>query len=369
MSNSVLKSVVLVLLVVQNCALILFMKYSIRANLPEEERFLPVVAVTLNELLKFVACSGVLLCKGEFSRGVQEAFGDVQDYLLTCVPALLYFVQNNLLYFAVARLDTVVFQVSYQLKILTTACFSVIMLKRRLGRLQWFALFLLIPGVALVQISSNTAHVPITPSSAHMGKISSDSDRIVAQNIKFTKNYINHVNLAPNDTSLRNLTGLLSVLAACITSGFAGVYFELVLKNKKGSMWSRNLQLSSGSFLIGCLSAAFTKYQTIAEKGLFHGLGPAAWCTIGLQAVGGLVVAAVVKYADNIVKAFATSVSILLSCFLSYFLFGWKPNRHFVTGALLVGISVYFYSSEAGKQKKVFDAKAIKHPTETCRNV
>lgn len=39
-----------------------------------------------------------------------------------------------------------------------------------------------------------------------------------------------------------------------------------------------------------------------------------------LQALGGLVVAVVIKYADNILKGFATSVSIITSAVISYFL-------------------------------------------------
>lgn len=42
-------------------------------------------------------------------------------------------------------------------------------------------------------------------------------------------------------------------------------------------------------------------------------------CLLFLQALGGLVVAAVIKYADNILKGFATSVSIILSTVISYF--------------------------------------------------
>lgn len=47
------------------------------------------------------------------------------------------------------------------------------------------------------------------------------------------------------------------------------------------------------------------------------------------QAFGGLVVAAVVKYADNILKGFATSLSIVVSSFVSfYFLGDFQPTRY-----------------------------------------
>ena len=47
-----------------------------------------------------------------------------------------------------------------------------------------------------------------------------------------------------------------------------------------------------------------------------------------LQAFGGLVVAAVVKYADNILKGFATSVSIIVSSLVSfYFLGDFTPTK------------------------------------------
>ena len=41
-----------------------------------------------------------------------------------------------------------------------------------------------------------------------------------------------------------------------------------------------------------------------------------------VQALGGLVVAAVMKFADNILKGFATSVSIVISSVVAYFFLG-----------------------------------------------
>ena len=41
---------------------------------------------------------------------------------------------------------------TYQLKILTTALFSVLMLRKSLSRVQWISLLLLFAGVAIVQV-------------------------------------------------------------------------------------------------------------------------------------------------------------------------------------------------------------------------
>ena len=45
-------------------------------------------------------------------------------------------------------------------------------------------------------------------------------------------------------------------------------------------------------------------------------------------------VAVVVKYADNILKGFAASFSIVTSCILCYFFFDFRPNGLFLVGAV-----------------------------------
>jgi UDP-galactose transporter len=67
----------------------------------------------------------------------------------------------------------------------------------------------------------------------------------------------------------------------------------------------------------------------IAQTGFFAGYNWVVWTAILFQAAGGIVVALVINYADNIAKNFATSVSIVLSCVASAVFFGFK-----VTGAV-----------------------------------
>merc|ERR1712087_366932 len=69
------------------------------------------------------------------------------------------------------------------------------------------------------------------------------------------------------------------------------------------------------------------------------------WGVVLLQAVGGLVVAAVLKYAEKLLKGFGNAVSIVLSCLLSaIFLKEFEPDRYFVFGTILVLVATTLYS-------------------------
>ena len=81
------------------------------------------------------------------------------------------------------------------------------------------------------------------------------------------------------------------------------------------------------------------------EKGFFFGYNNVVITVVLLQAAGGLLVALVVKYADNIQKGFATSISILISGVVSYFMFNLVVNQQWLMGACCVFYAVFLYSS------------------------
>lgn len=211
-----------------------------------------------------------------------------------------------------SNLDAATFQVTYQLKIITTAIFSVTILRRQLSLLKWTSLVLLTAGIALVQLPAR-------------GTASAVETQTV-------------------DSSMNRRVGLLAVVCACVISGLAGVYFEKVLKGSKNSLWALNLQLSLFSVVPALfLGVVWKDGAAIMEKGFFYGYNPVVWAAIVAQAAGGLIVALCVAYADNIMKNFATSVSILISAVASVHFFNFVLTRNFILGALVVLLATYLY--------------------------
>ncbi len=144
-----------------------------------------------------------------------------------------------------------------------------------------------------------------------------------------------------------NLIGILSVFMNCLISGFASVYFEKILKESRTSVVIRNIQLSLFGILFSLIPVLIKDYNLVSEKGFFQGYNFVVWSVILIQAIGGLIVAFVIKYADNILKEFANSISILLISFVSYFfLKNFVPNEIFMLGASLVVGSTFLYRYE-----------------------
>ncbi len=83
----------------------------------------------------------------------------------------------------------------------------------------------------------------------------------------------------------------------------------------------------------------------IWKNGMLYGYTLTTVGVVLTQAAGGLIVAMVVMYADNILKGFATSLSIIISSAVSFYLSGTLPSWQFASGTLLVLFSVYLYSS------------------------
>jgi len=351
-----IKSLVLALLVVQNTFHVLLGCYT---RTRPGKLYLSSTAVCCDEAVKLITCFLIVsftylfkkrqLCNKDKTTNADEEdrpFVDIKttdterdierngfraylrqelqfDYRMAGLAGL-YVVQKNLLYVGFSNLDAAVFQVTYQLKVLTTALFSGLLLGRHFSYRQMVALVLLTLGVALVQL-----------------------DRVDGN--------------ASNSYQERSrVEGVLALLGACCTSGFGGVYFELVLKPRAEpedeatslpqrlppSVWAKNVQLGAFGLIIAVGTAFSKDGHAIMSNGFFQGYTPLVVVVVLLQALGGLIVAAIIKYADNILKSFASGLSILSSTMISAWVFGFSVSNFFLSGCLLQFVSIWLYAKK-----------------------
>ncbi|XP_001991654.2 UDP-galactose translocator [Drosophila grimshawi] len=326
-----LKYVSLLTLTLQNAILGLSMRY---ARTRPGDIFLSSTAVLMAEFVKLITCL-VLVFNEEgknaqiFVRSLHKTIiANPLDTLKVCVPSLVYIVQNNLLYVSASHLDAATYQVTYQLKILTTAMFAVVILRRKLFNTQWGALLLLVMGIVLVQLAQTEG-----------GGGSAAAPMAATEKIP----------IAGQAPAQNRMLGLWAALGACFLSGFAGIYFEKILKGAEISVWMRNVQLSLLSIPFGLLTCLINDASSIASHGFFHGYDVFVWYLVLLQAGGGLIVAVVVKYADNILKGFATSLAIIISCIASIYIFNFNLTLQFSTGVMLVIASIFLYGYDPSR--------------------
>ncbi|KAM7541311.1 hypothetical protein Aperf_G00000038833 [Anoplocephala perfoliata] len=300
------KGASLVFLTLQNVVVVLMTRY-VRSR--PGDMFIASTAVTMSEVVKLIICVGLVLfaeeggsIRGFFSNIRTNLLTDWKDNLLIGVPGVIYAIQNNLVYIAVSHLNPSIFQVTYQLKVFTTVLFFRIILHRVLTSKHCIALSLLFMGVVIAQVDPTNS-----PKSSNAG-----------------------------EPEQNPFLGFLCVLVASILSGFSGVFFELVLKSTKKTIILRNIQLSIYGIVASIIQAFIQEKTLILEQGFLFGYDRYVWIVILLQSLGGLLVAAAMRYADNILKTFATSVAIVLTLVASVMLFDTPLTIHLVIGNVLV---------------------------------
>merc|ERR1712007_312997 len=111
------------------------------------------------------------------------------------------------------------------------------------------------------------------------------------------------------------------------------------------SIWMRNIQLALIGSVLAVLGVLMQDYEAVRANGFNQGYSILVWTVIFVQAVGGLIVAAVMKYADNILKCFGNAVSIIVNCFLSHsLLHEFEFDFQFLSGTLMVIVATTMYS-------------------------
>jgi len=356
----------LVVFAVQNAGAVLLMRYS---KLPKAAPYNNLAAVMMQELVKLVAstvlyaveCGGPGFMVGRLQTDLKENWN---EWVQLGVPALLYTLQNVMLFVGAAHLEAAIQQVTYQTKIFFTAIFSVVLLGKKLTTNQWLSLLLLVAGVLCVQ---GVADMLIGAPPASPPAVAAPSD--AAGRSGHVHNLIKkgarrgHQSAPPTGRMLLEtateqvpMVGVGAMLLAAMCSSFASVYFEKMLKgSKKPSLWLRNIQLAAYSSVIAAVSMFGTEDPVrSAGGGILHGFNGVTWAVVMTQSLGGIIVAVCIKYADNILRTFSQTVAVILGAFGSYFLFDFHFTLSFNVGMIFVGVAIVLYGHQAKTPDETF---------------
>jgi UDP-sugar transporter A1/2/3 len=229
--------------------------------------------------------------------------------------------------------------VSVQLKIFSTAAFAIFMLGRNISACKWRALLVLVLGCILV--ASPTFN---KPPSCDLTMLA-DSEKSASDSI----------------------VGVVSILVMVTISGFSACYFERMLKAQGESritIWERNFQLAFYSLLLllGIMWwEVFSNAQGLNSQAnaldTMQAFVPFQGWTINtvlialIQAGGGLLVAATLKYADAILKTLATSGSIVLSAVLGKVLLGGTLDIFVGIGCVATIVGIFNYTLDDSERR------------------
>lgn len=215
-----------------------------------------------------------------------------------------------------------------QLKILTTAAFAVWILNRNISAAKWRALVLLVIGCVLVASPAYNQPVECV-----------EAGEVEAPTL---------VDGSPDNQFgiVDTILGFAAILLMNTISGFASIYFENMLKSgAKVTIWERNFQLAFCSIWILSVVVVWEMQQGSSVQ-LFQGWTINTWLIMLIQACGGLLVAATLKYADSVLKTLATSGSIVISAVLGYFLLGGDLDVFIGLGCVSTILAICNYTFE-----------------------
>jgi UDP-sugar transporter A1/2/3 len=313
---------VLLVLCLQNSIFTLLRRYSqgvLKETYSKHELLL------VSEIIKILY--SVYMIKKNLNASVSESGGDgaptqkrtlkaqliylVNSSQKMLVLALIYGAMNILSFVSLRNISAGMFTIFAQTKILTTATFSTIMLRRQYSWTKWRALVALLMGVLLFS-------EPIWGTSSTSSTVQGGDAFI----------------------------GILAVLIEVTLSGFASIYFEKVIKTdaQQLGIWERNFQLALGSmgvyifFIVGDGGGAV---------GFFGGWSPMTFLLSVLCAAGGLLVALSIKYGDSILKTLATTGAIILTGILDHMVLGGPLTPSMMIAGVQVIIAICNYSFDA----------------------
>lgn len=281
----------------------------------------PIVAkssvVISTEVCKILIGAASLLAE---KRQVLESIGNdwsLADSLkVAALPATLYAIQNLMIQYGYQLLDSMSFNLINQTKTLSAALWLYVMMGQRQSPVQMFALLLLLGAAVTLNAKGLSGSAG--------------------------------VDLADKSYSL----GVAVVLGASMLSGLSSALTQRVLVSAKPRhplFFSAELAVYGIVFLL--LNAAL-RDGGILGRDFFRGWTPLTLIPVVSNALGGLVVGYVTKYAGGVLKGFALIAGIILTGFVQWAFEGKPLGANTWVAVALVSVSIYLHASYPAPKSK-----------------
>jgi UDP-sugar transporter A1/2/3 len=249
------------------------------------------------------------------------------------IPAALYVVQNYCALMAYQNLPPITFNVLNQTKTLSAALCCFLILGRVQSPLQIVSLFLLLLSALVIE--------KVVPLQRY-----SQNDITTAVATKGDTTPTTETVTKTVDRRAEIVNGVIPVLLASFLSGLAGALSQKSLQTMGRDSYLFTMELSAASLLFMTFSLVLSSPdgKRIRRDGFFHGWTIQTWIPVITNALGGIIVGLVTKYAGSVRKGFALIFGLLLSGILQS-KGGEGVEKEQVVGGILAAISLWMYSS------------------------
>jgi drug/metabolite transporter (DMT)-like permease len=243
-----------------------------------------------------------------------------RDVLQFAVPAVLFALNNALLFAIVASIRPALFQLLSTTKTVFTAVLFRLVLRRQLTITQQAAIVILAAGAAVSRLNRNC------DAEDEPGSGSGEAPPLIHG----------------------EWVGVLLTLVTCISSSFGGVVNEALLKKDGAvhSLFLQNALLYVWGVLINGIALGVLSHERVAAIGVFGGYTPPVVLLILTNAITGLSISAVLKHCDNLVRVFASGGSMIASMTIEGIAMQIAPTPELALAAVIVAGSAIVYARE-----------------------
>ena len=253
------------------------------------------------------------LQEGDLHKLIDTVKKNQQLFVLYFVPASLYALYNNLTFYALSRFDPASYFVLMQFKIVVTAALAVAFLNKKVERMQWGGLVVIMLGSMLKEAAALSGS---------------------------------------NLLSDRGLGDYFVILVQLLLSAVAGVYTEKLLKGRTDAspnvqnffMYVDGMIVNSVVLLVKAVMGAGGSSQISPLTNLFH---PLVLAIILNASFTGVVTGFFLKILGSILKTIAAALELWTTAVLSWFIFNYEIDRSAALAIALVSAGVWLYSEGA----------------------